>query len=182
MESVNEPLLTEQQAFNGALRQTIGGTRSTKEKVRYPNLDFLESSLMRIRLGRFDKLSTFSVMLRANDSCQNDEHAVFQFVVRYIHSDVLITRVTTQRLLVAANSVEFLDSIDEEVIPVMLAKEAVYRSMFGRNIKESNDEQPTSAPTQLDNYAYDAQNDLDYTVFKVSASFRLLSLEKGSRR
>jgi hypothetical protein len=121
-------------------------------------------------------------MLRANDFFQNDEHAIFQFVVRYVHRDVLITRVTTQRLQVAANSVEFLDSIDEEVIPVMLAKEAVYRSMFGRNVKESDDEQPASAPTQLDNYAYDAQNDLDYTVFKVSASFRLLSLEKGTRR
>lgn len=181
-ESSEEPLLTEQAAFQETLQKTIGNDPKTRGKAHFPNVDFLQSCLMRIHMGRVDELATFSVMLRTNDFFQNEEHAFFQFVVRYVQNDVLITRVSTHRLAVASNTVEFLDSIDEEVIPVMLAKEAVYRSMFGRNMKDGLEEHPASAPAQVDDYAYDAQNDLDYTVFKISASFRLLSLEKGTRR
>lgn len=121
-------------------------------------------------------------MLRPNDFFQHDEYAFFQCIVRYVDRDgeTLITRVTTHRLTVAKDVGEFLEAVDEEVVPVLLGKEAVYRSMFGRDVDV---EQPFLAPHtgQLDDMAYDAQRDLDHTVFQISGAFRLLSLEKGTR-
>jgi hypothetical protein len=147
-----------------------------------PSIDMLESSLTRIRLGRFDPLSTFSVMLGLNDFFQHDEYAFFQCTVRYVDQDgqTLVSRVTTHRLSVASDVGEFLEAIDEEVVPVLLGKEAVYRSMFGR---DADVEHPFHAPHagQLDSLACDAQRDLDNTIFRISGAFRLLSLEQGTR-
>jgi hypothetical protein len=178
---VDGPLLNEEHAFEFGVTLAKQQSKRFKNKAM-PSLDMLESSLTRIRLGRFDPLSTFSVMLRLNDFFQHDEYAFFQGVVRYTDwkSKCLITRVTTHRLSVASNVGEFLEAIDEEVVPVLLGKEAVYRSTFGRDV---DSEHPFHAPHagELDSLAYNAQSDMDCTIFRISAAFRLLSLAKGTR-
>lgn len=181
--SSEAPLVNEESAFVEAVKLTEENVQTQHRQRTVPSFEMLESSLTRIRLGRFDPLSTFSVMLRLNDFFQRDEFAYFQGVVRYVDRDgkFLVTRVTTQRLSVAKDVGEFLEAVDEEVVPVLLAKEAVYRSMFGRDVDE---EHPFLAPHagQLDDLAYDAQQDLDNTIFRISGAFRLLSLEHGTRR
>jgi len=182
--SPDGPLVNEESAFERGAQLTEQHVKGGKQqRTSLPSTEMLESSLTRIRLGRVDPLSTFSVMLRLNDFFQHDEFAYFQGVVRYVDPEgkFLITRVTTQRLSVAKDVGEFLEAVDEEVVPVLLGKEAVYRSMFGRDVDE---EHPFLAPHsgQLDNMAYDAQQDLDNTIFRISGAFRLLSLEHGTRR
>jgi hypothetical protein len=181
VQSAQGPTIGEQRTFDQ-------GVAMTQEKLpQYsendvPSIDMLESSLTRIRLGRYDPLSTFAVMLRLNDFFQHDDFAFFQCTVRFVdrESNSLITRVSTHRLAIASGVSDFLDVVDEEVVPVLLGKEAVYRSMFGREV---NVEQPFLAPHsgQLDSLAYDAQHDLDNTVFRISSAFRLMCLEEGTR-
>jgi hypothetical protein len=142
----------------------------------------LETSLTRLCIGRCDLLSTFSVMLQMNDFFQHDKYAFFQCTARYVDRDgrTLVTRVFTHRLSVASNIGEFLDAIDEEVVPVLLGKEAVYRSMFGRETTEDTEvETPDAA--HLESLAYDAQRDIDATIQRISGAFRMLGLEQGTR-
>jgi hypothetical protein len=175
------PMAHEEMCFEQGVKLAENQLRLPKNKI-VPSLEMLETTLTRIRLGRFDPLSTFSVMLSLNDFFQQDEYALFQCIVRYVDRDGLhvMTRITTHRLSVAATVGEFLEAVDEEVVPTLLAKEAVYRSMFGLEVDTDH---PFQAPHsgQLDSLAYDAQRDLDNTVFRISGAFRLLSLEKGTR-
>ena len=173
------PLANEREAF------ALGAAVAAKKGIRtnkLPMLDILGSSLTRVKLGRFDPLSTLSVMLGVNDFFQKDHHACVQCVARYVDRDgsTLVTRIVTHRLPVANNVGEFLDAVDEDVIPVLLAKEAVYRSMFGR---ETDDRAEVDAPNTLEQekLAYDSQRDLDATINKISGAYRLVGLEQGTR-
>lgn len=181
VESPAGPLVNEQVVFEKGVMLAEEQLNLPKNQV-VPSIDMLDSSLTRIRLGRYDPLSTFSVMLSVNDFFQHDEYAFFQCTARYVSPDgmYLVTRITTHRLSVASDVGEFLEAIDEEVVPVLLGKEAVYRSMFGRDVDLDH---PFQAPHagQLDSLAYDAQRDLDKTIFMISGAFRLLSLEQGTR-
>lgn len=130
--------------------------------------------IVRIKLGRSDPLSTFSLQMRLNDSFQPrfDTEVFVQVVLRYvIDGTSLVTRVISRRLGVARDVGEFLEAIDDQVVPVLLGKEAVYRSIHHGGDVE-----------QVDRSAYDAQKDLDQTIFQISASYRLLSLENGTKR
>jgi len=183
MVSTDSPLDNELSAFEQGIKLAERHLKAAQQQWTLPSVEMLESSLTRIRLGRFDPKSTFSVMLRLNDFFQHDKYACFQCVVRYVDPEgtSLITRVTTHRLSVAKDVGEFLQGVDEEVIPVLLGKEALYRSMFGRDVDEDH---PFLAPHagQLDTMAYDAQEDLDNTIFRISGAFRLLSLEHATKR
>lgn len=122
-----------------------------------------------------------SVMLQANDELQvDDRYAIVQTTVRFIdpNSQQLVTRVSTNRLPVALTVKDFLESTDEEAVPVVLGKEAVYRAIVGR------DEVETGAADldRMEYLAYEAQRDLDATVQRISGSFRLLGLEEGNLR
>lgn len=142
----------------------------------------LESSLTRLCTGRCDLLSTFSVMFQLNDFFQHEKFALFQCTVRYVNRDgrTLVTRVFTHRLAIAGSIGEFLDAVDEEVVPVLLGKEAVYRSIFGRETAHDKEvETPDAA--HLESLAYDAQRDLDATIQRISGAFRILGLEQGTR-
>jgi hypothetical protein len=135
------------------------------------------SSLTRIRLGRYDPLSTISVMLRLNDN--EEEYATFQCTARYVDGKTLVTRVSTHRLAIAKDVSSFLDEVDEEVVPVLLGKEAVYRSMYGREVDGVSLD--ATDPAQLEKLAYEAQRDMDATIQNISGAFRLLGLEEGVR-
>jgi hypothetical protein len=181
VESPSEPLLNEQMSFLSGI-VVEGNDQLTIDEL--PSIDVLQTTLTRIRIGRYDPLSTFSVMLRVNDSYRGNEHAFFQFIVRFVDicRHVLVTRITSHRLSVANDVGEFLEAVDEEVVPVLLAKEAVYRSMFGRDAEIDHPFHSAAYLDQLDRFAYDAQQDLDNSVFRISGAYRLLSLVQGTKR
>lgn len=172
-----------------------GSSMAAEQQMRTnqcPNIDMLETSLTRLYLGRADPLSTFSVMLRLNDFWQQESFCFFQCIARYVDRDgrTMVTRVSSHRLAVAPDAGAFLDSVDDEVVPVLLGKEAVYRSMYGR--EEGDGLNPNSATNeamildafdaeQVDRMAYEAQCDLDATIYNISAGYRLLGLEQGMR-
>jgi len=147
-----------------------------------PSREVLDETMTRIRFGRYDPLSTMSAMLQVNEEfLPDDRYAVFQCIVRFVDpvSRELVTRVSTNRLPVALSVNDFLESSDEEAVPVVLGKEAVYRSIVGRGEEEEN------AAADVDHtefLAYEAQNDLDATVQRISGAFRLLGLEEGNLR
>lgn len=164
----------------------LGASLAAAKKARTNNLpmnDIVEATLIRMHLGRFDPLSSFSFLLQINEFFQQESHALFQCIARYVDKKGhhIVTKVFTRRLAIANDVTEFLDVIDEEVVPVLLGKEAVYRAIFGREATSSN-LQDTSSPIHQENLAYDAQHDIDATVQRVSLAYRLLGLQQGTAR
>ena len=154
-----------------------------------PSQDFVQSTLTRLTVGRVDPLSTYSIMFRTNDSFgqalpdTSRGYAVFQCIARFVDptGNYLVTRVATHRLAIAKDVGEFLENMDEEVVPVVLAKEAVYRSMYGREMHEQDIVDAPSS-VQLESLAFRAQDDLDATIARISGAYRLLGLEQGGSR
>ena len=179
VESEKSLLPNERSAFAQGSAQAAQSGISTRG---LPVEEIIASSLTRVRLGRFDPLSTFSVMLQLHDLMPDDEHAIFQCIARYVDAtgQTLVTRIWSHRLAIAQDVSEFLDSVDEEVVPVLLGKEAVYRSMYGREVDDKLADATDHA--QLEKLAYDAQTDIDATIQSISGAFRLLGLEEGTRR
>ncbi|GKY95193.1 COPII-coated vesicle budding, variant 3 [Mayamaea pseudoterrestris] len=154
-----------------------------KVKISLPIADIVDATLIRIHVGRVDPISTFSVMLQMNEFFQHESHALFQCIARYINrqGNVLVTKTFTRRLATANDVVEFLDGVDEEVVPVLLGKEAVYRANFGRDAT-NNTLLETFDQATLEALAYDAQQDIDATIQKISVAYRLLGLQQGTAR
>lgn len=152
-----------------------------------PSVEALDLSLTRIRLPRYDPLATISVMVQVNDTIvpDDDDHAFFQMTARYISQDgkTVITRVFTHRFPVAESVSDYVKNLDDEVVSVLLAKGAVYRSVHGREeTEETKDKIVAGDPETLEKLAYDAQLDLDATIQRISGAFRLLGLEEKTRR
>lgn len=185
VETLPKPLMNELVSFQKGLQlsKETATYSVLKKRGQQPSAAVLAATQTRIRLGRFDPLSTFSVMLRLNDSYQSEEHAFFQGIVRFVDNtrQTLVTRVTSHRLSVSSDVGEYLEAIDEEVVPVLLGKEAVYRSMFGREA-DSDSLFHVAYTDELDTLACDAQQDLDNTIFQISSAYRLLSLVQGTKR
>ena len=149
-----------------------------------PSEEQVGMTLTRIHMGRYDPLSTLSVMLEVQDNIQFfNKYALFQCTVRYLDVDqqCLVTRVVTQRLPVAKNVQDFLDGMDEEVVPVVLGREAVFRSCVGREEQEAIDA-IVADTDRVEALAIEAQKDLDNTINRVSGAFRLMNLEEGPTR
>lgn len=149
-----------------------------------PVKEAVSETLTRLSLGRFDPLATLSVMLRVNEDYPIEETAFFQIIVRFVEKDgkTLCTRVYSHQLPVAKNVSDFLSSVDEEVVPVLLGKEAVYRSMYGREITDETEVVLAPDKEKLEQLAYEAQRDLDATIQRISGAFRLLRLEQSLGR
>jgi hypothetical protein len=176
-------LSSEQGAF------TVGASLAAKEGIptnKLPSDEAVVLSLTRARLGRVDPLATLAVMCQVNDTMdEEDDYAFFQVVSRYVDRSgkKIITRVATHALEVASDVSDFLDSVDDDAVSVMLAKAAVYRALHGREETENTRDLTTAGDTDtLEKLAYDAQLDLDATVQRISGAFRLLALEKGTQR
>jgi len=92
-----------------------------------------------------------------------------------------VTRVSSHRLPLARDVRDYLDGIDEEVLPIVLGKEAVYRSVVGRYDDEPEVEALAGDADTMDMLAEDAQTDLDHTVHCISSAFRVLLLDDSSR-
>lgn len=171
-------LVSERSAF--AVGASLAASRGFATN-NIPSNELLALTLTRVRLGRYDPLSSMSVMLQVNDEIlPDDRYAIFQCMVRFIDpaSQELVTRVSTSRLPVSLSVNDFLESMDEEAVPVMLGKEAVYRSVVGRQ----EDETAAADIARMEFLAYEAQRDLDATVHRISGAFRLLGLEVGNLR
>lgn len=163
----------------------VGASLAANHQLRTNNLPskaIVESSLTRIRLGRVDPLTTLSVMLLVNESLHpDDKYAYFQLTARHVsrNGKSLITRVSTHRLPVAKSVTDFVEGIDDEVVPVILAKGAVYRALHGREETDDSRVLPTAGDNDLiEKLAYEAQLDLDATIQRISGRFRLLGLER----
>lgn len=169
----------EQDQFSKSCSLASSDKKMASEEM--PNADFVASTTTRIQLGRYDSRSTFSLMLQVNEFHQREPYAFFQFIVRYVEGDTLVTRMASRRLSIARNAGEFLDSVDEDAVAVILGKEAVYRSMYGREVVTNTEPPPAAAGEFLKSLATDSQRDLDTTIQRISGGYRLLRLEQGNR-
>ena len=176
-------LYNERSAY--ALGASLAAQKHNIPTHHLPATEFVDSTMTRVIVGRVDPLSTYSIMFRTNDSVgqkttEEDNYAFFQCIARFVEDDALVTRVSNHRLTIAKNMGEFLDCVDEEVIPVVLGKEAVYRSMYGREM-EGYEALDAPSPTQLEGLAFRSQEDLDNTISRISGSYRLWGLSHGTR-
>lgn len=179
MEADQKNLLSnERSAF--AIGASMAASRNFQTN-ELPDKEAVAETLIRLSLGRVDPLATLSVMFRINEHYPIEENAFIQCTVRYVEKDgkTLVTRVCSHQLPVAKTVHDFLDSVDEEVIPVLLGKEAVYRSMYGREISDTTEVVLAPGKDELERLAYEAQRDLDATIQRVSGAFRLLRLEQS---
>ena len=143
-----------------------------------PSKDILAASLTRIQIRRCDPLMTHTLMLQVNDDLRKeDKFGVFQFVVRRCSADgrSLLTRVITRRLPLAQGARDFVSSAQDQVTAVLLAKEAVFRSIAGRGATADEETALVDKGTE-ERLADEARADIDSTVRKISASYRLLGL------
>jgi hypothetical protein len=115
----------------------------------------------------------------------DDDYAFFQFVSRYVsrQGNEEITRVCSFKLPVAKDISDFVNSVDDETVSVVLGKAAVYRALHGReDSSETRNIIAAADEDSLEKMAYDSQLDLDATVQRISGAFRLLGLEEKIRR
>ena len=147
-----------------------------------PSADMLAFTLTRLRIGRYDPSMTHTIMTQVNDDIYDlqhlqsaQHHTLFQIVARYATSDSnsLVTRVLTHRLPIARNTHEFVDGIQGEIVTLVLAREAIFRSIVGRGT--TGDEEMTVVDrSREERLTEDARKDVDATVHRISSAFRLL--------
>ena len=170
-------LANEQGSYaHGAQRAAANGLPTNN----LPSKDTISMTLTRLRLGRFDRLATHTLMMQVNDDIrQDDQHATFQFVARFVTSDgnYLVTRVFTHRLPVA-DMHQFLAGQRSEVVAICLGREAVFRATAGRG--STGEEEVTVVDRDRDEeLSNDARKDIDATIHLASAAFRLLGSRSG---
>lgn len=144
----------------------------------------MELSLTRVQLGRVDPLSTITVMMEIEDSIsEDDDHAFFQLVTRYVSrkGDEEITRVCSFQIPVAKDVNDFVSSIDDEAMSVVLAKAAVYRSLHGRDESSETRDLTAAEDAEAQEIAQETQEDIDVTVQRISGAFRRLGPEEKTR-
>jgi Sec23/Sec24 zinc finger/Sec23/Sec24 trunk domain len=151
-----------------------------------PSIEAMEMSMTRVQVGRVDPMTTFAVMLEVEDTmAEDDDYAFFQLVSRYVsrRGNEEITRVCSFKLPVAKDVSEFVASVDDEAVSVVLGKAAVYRALHGREeTSETRDVITAGDENSQERLAYETQLDLDATIQRVSGAFRLLGLEEKMRR
>ena len=153
---------------------------------KLPSAKAIELSMTRLQFGRVDPLSTVTVMFDVDDSIgEEDEYAFFQLVSRYIsrNGDEEITRVCSFHLSVSEDVKDFVSSVDDEAMSVVLAKTAVYRSLHGREETDDARDMTTAGDAEAqEELAHETQADIDVTIQRISGAFRLHCLEEKTRR
>jgi len=161
----------------------------------------MASTCLRVSMGRYDPHATISVMMDVDmDDTDGEEaaYAHFQFITRYMdphnHGE-LITRVCTQRLAIAnananhelllGNDAEcaYLQSVNGDVIAVLLAKEAAFRSMTFPDQRDEGDEYNYNnmnigmnvaiQQEEVEECAVEARRDLDATIHAISKAYTM---------
>ncbi len=179
----SELVETEQEAYEEGSRLALEKGFKTRN---LPSQKALDLSMTRIQIGRIDPLNTLSVLLEVDETiCEDDDYAFFQFVSRYVsrNGDKEITRVHSVKLEVAKDFNDFLGSVDDDAMSVLLGKMAVYRSLHGREeTDDTRDVTIAGDATTQEELAYSAQLDLDATVQRISGEFRLHNLEEKTKQ
>jgi len=141
-------------------------------------------NLARIVMGRYDPLSTISVMMQVTDDISHEKTnngMCFQFVVRLVNpqnSAEFVTRVFSHKLETSYDVGDFIKSTVDDVVPIVLGREAVDRTyLIGQdNHDDTGDGVITKKYTKgtLDQEALssEARNDLDTTVYRISKEYR----------
>lgn len=151
-------------------------------------------------MGRYDPLTTLAVCFSHNSNNdhtatvgeeeQNPNFAVFQFIVRYFDREddddqIVTTRVCTHRLPIGRTVHEFMDGVDEQAIPVLLAKLTVSRSNYrgGRGLGLGLDYSAGTMNKAHEEYLVDrAKRDLDLTIHKISKAYQSLCALESCHR
>lgn len=141
----------------------------------------VESTRCRFRFGRYDTKASLSLMFQVSQNIHLDEHnyAHFQFITRHLDfqdRNSIITRVITQRVPIARSDKEIFQSLNEEVIAVLLGKEAAFRCMVTESSKH-NKEYLTVDPAEINTFAQEVQNDIDATVHSMFKAYQTYSLQ-----
>jgi len=145
-----------------------------------PSYDSVCLTRTRLRLGRYDPISTVSVAFVKQESLsvKDDPHfAHFQFVVRYVNplnERDIVTRVITQRVPIAQSVQNFLEGLNDDAVSVILGKEAAYRSMSLQFGFDSSFQSQVDKARELseDLLAEEARKDLDRTIYLISQAYK----------
>ena len=106
------------------------------------------------------------------------KYAVFQFIVRYTNpnnpSD-FITRVVTQQLDIITDTtssdgslIQFFDSLQMDVLPILLAKEAAYRCMvYSEEVDDEDEDNTVYGHEEIEDVVLKTQEELDTTAHRI---------------
>ena len=151
-----------------------------------PSTEALQSTRTRLRIGRFDSLSTFTVMMQVNDTSHIPTHPngnhffYFQFITRYLNphnATDLVTRVVSQRVPVSVKDKnfnehhEFFNSLNEKVLPTVLAREAAYRCMVKKKDETGGKKSSTVSHEDVEHLVPQIQYELDTTVNRIANAY-----------
>ena len=144
--------------------------------------EILESTRTRFQIGRLDPKSTISVMIHVDDDADGEalktNNAVFQFIVRYTNphnpSD-FITRVVTQQLDIITDTtssdggfIQFFNSLQMDILPTLLAKEAAYRCMvYSEDVDDDEEDNALYGHEEIEDAVLKTQEELDTTVHRI---------------
>lgn len=135
------------------------------------SVNTIESTRCRFLFGRHDSKSSLSIIMQVKNkiSLDEDTHAHFQFIAHFLDPNdrkVLITRVISQRIPIARSDHEIFETLNEDVISVLLGKEAAFRCMVAET-KQNKNEIVVTDPHEIQLFAEDVQNDIDATVYSM---------------
>ena len=149
-------------------RQGLQSSHAISNKI-------VKSTLTQIQMGRYDPTSSISILMDVTKAIPDHfSYGHFQFVTRYIDPldiTTLVTRVATQRVAISKDTSIFLQSLNDEAVPVTLAKEAAFRSMILRN-NDDDDRSAVVSESDVDVCGFLARRDLDSTVYAISKAYR----------
>jgi hypothetical protein len=143
----------------------------------------VESTRCKFLFGRYDAKASLSLILEVLQDINLDEHhyAHFQFITRYLDlQDInsVITRVITQRVPITRNDNEIFQALNEDIIAVLLGKEAAFRCMVTERSKHRK-EYLTVDPVEINTFAEEVQNDIDATIHSMFKAYQTHNMQSN---
>jgi len=136
-----------------------------------PCLKTIDKVLTQIKMGRLDATSSISVIIQAEKSIPEHSFVYFQFVTRYIEKTDLVTRISTNRISVSNNPLDFIQSLNIQLTSVLLGKEAAFRSMAMNQSEEGDVSNIALAQRDIESRTFSSSNDLAWTTHGISKAY-----------
>ena len=136
-----------------------------------PCLKTIDKVLTQIKMGRLDATSSISVILQAEKSIPENSFVYFQFVTRYIEKNDLVTRISTHRLSVSNNAIDFMQSLNIQLTSCILGKEAAFRSMAMKQSEEGDLMNIALAQRDVESKTLSSSNDLAWTAHGIFKAY-----------
>ena len=137
-----------------------------------------QESVICFQMNRYDPLASLSLLFDIYKPKQ-EQHAYFQWIVSYTYKNDSFVKVLTHQLPIATDRIDFMGTIDSDIIALLLAKEAVHRTMTTSSpqlFRKNNNREEEQVMTQ------DAKYDLDTTIHLISKQFQLSKFQQKSTR